>query len=224
MTSRTVALSKLLIGTLTLVLAGCFPEKPVKVSATPAAPQPVASKTPDDIPISYVQNVGVLPPEQAIPAGALSVEPQPQIAEHKNAGDNETTPRRRTASQNSTARLKPAESPATPAATAPPVTPPINPPGAAAAQTAGVAAGRSPLQADDNGPPRDLVATKIQGVRTNAKRIESARLTPKQRTTYRRVQSFIKLADQAMSRGELRQANELADRADTLARALTDGN
>jgi hypothetical protein len=103
MTSRTVALSKLLIGTLTLVLAGCFPEKPVKVSATPAAPQPVASKTPDDIPISYVQNVGVLPPEQAIPAGALSVEPQPQIAEHKNAGDNETTPRRRTASQNSTA-------------------------------------------------------------------------------------------------------------------------
>ena len=217
MTSRTNALLQLGIAALALSLAGCIPEKPVKASATPPAPQPVTSKAPEDTPIAYVQNVGVLPPAQAIPAGALSVEPPPQLAEHKNVGDSDTTPRRHAASQSASARMKPAE----PAAV-PPVT---LPPAAAAPVTPLVTAGGgSQLQADDNGPPRDLVASKIQGVRANAGRIESSRLGPKQRSTYRRVQSFIKLADQAMSRGELRQANELADRAATLARALTDGN
>jgi hypothetical protein len=161
------------------------------------------------MPISIVQDAAVLPPSQPVPAEALPpLDPPEQAApriQPTDAGDAA----RRHANASSTAR-KPAE--AVPGPQAPPVV--TSPPLVAAP-------GGSLVPSDPNIPGREALAAKINELRSSAARIAKTSMTNSQRITYKRVESFIKLSEGALSRGDLRQAGELADRAATLARALT---
>ena len=194
------------------LLSGCVGQAPPKVAVVPPPPQPAVVKPPEEPPISYVQNVAVLPPVQAIPAGALPpLDPPPQVADRR--AETDATPRRH-GQPNTAAIRKPAEPPATATVNTPvPVTPPA------------VVVAKPPVRlAEQNAPPRETVVAKINEVKGSAERLGLAKLTMSQNRTFKRVNSIIRLAEQAVQRGELIQANELADRAASLARALTGAN
>jgi hypothetical protein len=194
---------------LSLVGAGCVMPHATHVAAAPPAPQPAPQPPPEEMPISIVQNATALPPDQPVPPEALPpLDPPEQITPRSQPSDAAEAARRRTAAR------KPPET-VTPVPTPAPAAPAVSP----ATQPAG------PLVASDpNLPGRDAMAAKINDVKASAARIAQTGLTGSQRTTYNRIGSFIKLSERALSRGDLRQAGELADRAATLARALTRDN
>ena len=185
-----------------LACSGCVVSPATRVAATPPAPQPAPQPPPEEKPISIVQNAGLLPPAQPVPPEALPpLDPPEPSAPHAQPNDAAEAARKRNAAR------KPAE---TPASVAAPVAPAPAP----------VAASSALVTSDANLSDRNAIAAKIADVRASSSRIVQPGMTASQRSTYKRVESFIKLAQQALSRGDVRQAGELADRAATLARAL----
>jgi hypothetical protein len=191
-----------------LATSGCVTPRRARVAAVPPAPQAAPAAPPEEMPISIVQNAAALPPDQPVPPEALPpLDPPEQTAPRSQPTDAAEAARRRNAAR------KPPE-------TAAPV------PAPAATQPAAPAAQQpAPLVASDqNLPARSALAAKINDLKITAGRIAQPGLTGSQRTTYRRIESFIKLSERALLRGDLRQADELADRAATLARALNRDN
>ena len=191
----------------TLAVTGCV-ARGARVAAAPPAPKTPAPAPPEDMPISIVQNAAALPPDQPVPPEALPPLDPPEPAAPRSQPLDPAEARRRAAAH------KPAETPAT--APAPAAVTPVSP---AAPQPAAPLVASAPNQ-----PGRAALAAKINDLKATAARIGQPGLTGSQRTTFRRVESFIKLSERALSRGDLPQAAELADRAATLARALTRDN
>jgi hypothetical protein len=83
---------------------------------------------------------------------------------------------------------------------------------------------RPPLQEILPGPERQRLLDEATARKTEARQlVEQARrrhLTRQQSNLVDRIQSFIKQADDAERRGDMRQASELAERALVLARDL----
>lgn len=184
--------------------AGCVAPRASRVAAVPPAPQAAPPAPPEAMPISIVQNAAALPPAQPVPPEALPpldppepVSPRPQPADAADAA-KKRAPGRKTA-ENAAPVPAPAATPAAVSAAQPPA---------------------SLVGSDENLPGRSALAAKIKELKLRVAHIAQAGVSGAQRPTFHSIESFVKLAERALSRGDLRQAGELADRAATLARAL----
>jgi hypothetical protein len=154
------------------------------------------------MPLSIPQTDVHLPPPQPVTTEAAATAEPPE--------EPAATPEPpRTARRPRQPAPKPAESsaPATPPA-AVPAAPPEHPP----IEEVTPAAEQKRFQ--------DEAAARKREVHQIVDPIDTRRLNRQQRTTLGRIQSFLKQSDDAESRGEMRQASELAQRALILAREL----
>jgi len=196
---------------LALVLAGCVLRgKPKTAKATPPAPKPpaaaVAPPPPPPI-LSIPQTQVVLPPSQPVKPEALETVPVVQPPE---------TP--------SPVRL-PRPRPAPPAAQPKPEN---QPPAQPAAQTPPPPeTERPPVQPIVPGEDLKKLQESAQARRREAGLLlagaQGRRLSQQERDLVRRTQSFLNQSEQAESRGDMRQADALAERAQVLARELQSG-
>lgn len=204
---RHTALPTILTLASMLAGAGCVTPRASKVAAVPPAPQPAPAAPAETLPISIVQNAAALPPDQPVPPEALPpLDPPEQISPRTQPADAAEAARKRNAGRKPPEPAAPSPSPA--------ATPAITP-----------AQPSAPLVAsDENLPARSALTAKINDLKLTLKRLAQPGLSGSQRTTYHHIESFTKLSERALSRGDLRQAGELADRAATLARAINRDN
>jgi hypothetical protein len=189
-------------------LPSCVLKKPQTVKAAPPAPAPTASPVPapPPAPLSIPQTNVHLPPPQPVSAeAAASAQPPEEPAAQPE-------PPRTTRRTRQPGPPKPVESaaPAAPpaAAPAPAAAPPEHPP----IEEVTPAAEQKRFQ--------DEAAARKREVHQLVDPIDRRRLNHQQRVMFDRIQSFLKQSDDAESRGEMRQASELAQRALVLAREL----
>ena len=163
------------------------------------------------MPLSIVQDAAVLPPSQPVPPEALPpLDPPGQAVPRTPPVDSGEAAHRR-----STARKPPEAGPVSGPVAAPPV---------AASLPSAPATPGTLVYSEPNLPGREALVGKLNDLKATAAHIANTSMSTSQRLTFKRVQSFIKLSDGALARGDLRQAGELADRAATLARALNRDN
>lgn len=203
-------LEAILAVAMALSLAGCVVHgKPKPVAATPAPPQPeptAAAPTPPPEPLSIPQTQVKLPPEQPLTSEALQTLQPPEQTPPATTNAN-TRPARRPPPQTTTPRTE------TPPAAAPPVAPP------ATAEPA-----RPQVQEMLDPAERN----RLQGLADAHKREIRQWLTPPRarrlnKDTVNRIQSFLKASDDAEQKGDMREANALAERALILMRELQGG-
>ena len=164
------------------------------------------------MPLSIVQDAAVLPPSQPVPPEALPpLDPPGQAVPRTPPVEPGEAARRR-----STARKSPEAGPSSgPVAAPAPV---------AASLPSQPATPGTLVSSEPNLPGREALVGKLNDLKASAAHIANTSMSTSQRLTFKRVQSFIKLSEGALARGDLRQAGELADRAATLARALNRDN
>jgi len=202
-----------LVTMLALCTLACVEQKPVKV-ATPPTPTPVVKAPqppPDPAPVIATQNVAKLPEAQPIPAGAVPVHELPPVptvtADREPAAPARTTPSRTVTSQ-------PVRSPTTE-----PTTP-------APTQSAPETAEEPPLAPRLEPSSRATVrsATDIRGTINEVdgliKQLRSRALDAESKSVLDRVQSMVRLARDAIKKGTLAQADDLINRAASMARDL----
>jgi hypothetical protein len=194
----------LLIVALAAGVSGCSLRKPKPVSAAPAPPKPAVAPAPapPPEPLSIPQtNVHLSPPQpltpEAIATTQLPGEPPPTPAQPPRP-----QPKR--------------PQPARPVVEQPPAAPVPAPPTT-------VEPGRAPitevLAPAELKRLQDEAGTRVLEARKVLAQIPRSRLR-EQRTTVNRVETFLKQAEEAERRGDMRQASELAGRALVLAREL----
>ena len=199
------------------VLSGCVvrgKNAPQVVSVPPAPAPAVKPPSAPPQPLSIPQTQTQLPESQAISPEALAtirkLEPPAAVVQ------GQVTP--------SSIR------PAAPAVSAPkPETPQAQttqpPPAPAPATTEPEQ--RQVVQelvpADESKRLQDLAGGRKQGVRKALEQLQSHQLTREQRGEVARIQSFLQLSDEAEKRGDMRQADALAERAQILMRELQNG-
>jgi hypothetical protein len=190
---------------LAIPLAGCaLSGKPkTTAAAVPPQPKPVAQpKAPLPVePLSVPQTQVQLPPPQPVNPDALTPAPPPQPAEPAVA----PRPVRRT----------------TPA-------PPQPKPETAAPQTAQPPEPeRPPIQelvpADEQKRDQESADAHKREIRQLLVQARARRLTSEQNKMVKRIQAFVTQSDDAEKRGDMRQADALADRGLVLAKELAGG-
>ena len=194
----------LLIVALAACVSGCSLRKPKPVSAAPAPPKPAAAPAPapPPEPLSIPQtNVHLSPPQPLTPEA---------IATTQLPGEPPPTP---------------AQPPRPPPKRPQPARPVVEPPPPAPVPAAPTTAepGRAPItevlapaelkRLQEEAGLRALDARKLLAQITRARRRQ-------QQTAVNRVEAFLKQAEDAERRGDMRQASELAGRALVLAREL----
>ncbi len=194
---------------LALVVTGCgcvTGGKPAKVAGVPAAPQPQQPVTvpprpsSPEPPISYPQTVVSLPRMRPVPPESIGEPPT-----------EEPTPVR-------TPRSKPAspgakELPASGELRAPEPSKPGPPP----AETAPAPA---LMRTDQNARTAQQIETRIRTVRDTLQRLGDQTRSPNVDASLSRIRSLLNLADRALKRRDLGQADSLTDRAEVIARDL----
>jgi hypothetical protein len=190
-----------------LGLSGCVLKKTPVAKAAPPPPKPTVAPAPapPPEPLSLPQTTVVLPPAQPLSQEAiLTTQPPEETPVPAPPPRTGSRPSR----QNNAGQQKPPE----------PVPPPVVAPPAANEPE------RPPLQEMLTGPERQRLLDETTTRKTEAIRLvdqaKRRRLTRQQNGTVERIQQFIKQANDAEQRGDLRQASELADRALVLAREL----
>jgi len=193
----------LLVAVMTVPLAACLLDgKPRTVAATPAPPKPVAPAPPPAEPLSIPQTNVALPAPQPLPEGALNTNPPP-----------------------------PEPEPETPAK---PVSQPAKPqrPGAPLPKTPD-----QPPAAEPEQPTRDLIQEVLKPDEKNrlldsahAHQAETRLLmagvnpkTPDQQRAKAEIDQFLQQSKQAEDNGDMRMADQLAERASILAKELRSG-
>jgi len=199
-------------------MTGCWggdKQASAKAVAPPPVPavKPVARAPPQ--PLSTPQTDVQLPPAQPVDPQALAVAPVPE----EPAGTS-TAPRapRRTVGPPAIVQQRP-EPAAQPATTAP-----------AAATTAPPATEETRPPIGEIVPPNEM--KRLQDSADGRKReikqlLDQARgrgLTRHEQSVISRIESFVKLSDQAEAKGDMREADALAERALVLAKDLTGGH
>jgi hypothetical protein len=193
----------ILAAALAISLAGCaLSGKPkTTAGAVPPQPQPAAQPKPAPPPeaLSIPQTQVQLPPPQPLNPDALTSVPPPEPAEPAAA----PKPARRT----------------TPAPAQP------KPEVAPAAQPAD--AGRPPIQeivpADERKRYQESADGRKREIRQVLEQAKTHRLTSEQNKMVKRIQAFVTQSDDAQKRGDMRQADALAERGLVLARELAGG-
>jgi hypothetical protein len=203
----------LLIGATVISLAGCVlnGKKSTASAVTPPAPPAVSSSAPPPRrSLSTPQTQVQLPPAQPVNPEALAAAPQPE--DQVEAPANPRPPR----------RVGPSAIPAPPRNTEAAQTAPQ--PAAAPAAAPPVEETRPPI--GEIVPPSET--RKLQDSADAHKReikqlLDQARakgLTKRQQTVVEHIESFVKMSDQAQGKGDMRNADALAERALVLAKDL----
>jgi hypothetical protein len=190
-----------LIVVLVLCLSSCVLKKPQTVKAAPPAPAPAPAPAPPPAPLSIPQTDVHLPPPQPVTQEAAATAQPPEEPTAAPA----PPPR---APRPKPPVSRPAETPATAAPPAGPAAPPEHPP----IEEVTPAAEQKRFQ--------DEAAARKREVHQIVDPLDRRRLNRQQRGLLDRIQSFLKQSDDAETRGEMRQASELAQRALVLAREL----
>jgi len=190
-----------LVLTLAVLLAGCVLQgKKPAAPATPAAPAPVAKSAAPPNPLSIPQTQVELPPPQPVSDAALAAGDVSQEAPEPPAAPR---PVRRSPGL-------PANSPARPETSAPP---------AAAEEPA-----REPIQqvlsADESKRLQDSAAEHKREIRHLVEQARSRRLNSHELSVLTRIEGLVKLSDDAEAKGDMREADALAERALVLAKDL----
>ena len=188
------------------LLTGCITGgKPAsKAVSTPPPPAPVAppaTPAPPPQPLSIYQTQVQLPAPQEISAEALSTTQVPEPPVEPPAGQRAV-------------RRPPA-----PAARTEPA-PPAAPPPAEAEQRETV---QEIVPPGESKRLQDSAEARKQEVRKLLNRAQARPLNREQRALIVRIESFLQLSDEAVHRGDMRQADALAQTAQVLARDLPNG-
>jgi hypothetical protein len=192
-----------LVAAMTIPLAGCLLSgKPKTAAYAPAPPKPAAPEPPPE-PLSIPQTHVDLPPSQPVPREALNTqlpeEPPPPVP---------PKPAPPPAKQRASAP-KPSEPPPAPDPEIVPSRPPIQeilPPDAQKRLQDSVLKHRAEI--------RTLVVQAQQG---------GHRLTANQKSTLGKIEQFMKQSEQAEKTGDIRSADEFAEKANILATELQSG-
>jgi hypothetical protein len=201
-------LAVILAAAIAISLAGCVLKgKPATASAVPVVPKPAAAPAPPPAPpppLSVPQTHPELPAPQPVSAEALATAelpgepPAPPPAPPK-------APRKGNASS---ARRNPEAAPPTPAVVAPPAEPDPRP----------------PIQ--EIVPAEDLTRLKASAdahkleIRNLLEQLPRRGQTTEQKAAVDTIRSFVRLSDEAERSGDMRKANELAERGLVLAQGL----
>jgi len=187
---------------LAVLLAGCFLQgkQPVAQAAPPPPAAPAAKSTAPSQPLSLPQTEVELPPPQPIPDGALTAAETPQ-----EPPEPATPPR------------PPKRAPGP--ATAPPARPETAAPPAATEEPA-----RAPIQevlpADESKRLQDSAAEHKREIRRLVELARGRRLNSHEVSVVTRIEGLVKLSDDAEAKGDMREADALAERALVLAKDL----
>lgn len=193
----------ILIAAWSLWLCGCvIGNKRQTAKATPPAPPPVVAPAPQapPAPLSIPQTQVELPAPQPIDPAALATSSQP--AETPPEPPAKARPPRRAAAPARSA--EPAAATPPPVETSEPERPPI--------QEILPAEMQKKLQESAQSHKREAAQLLQQA--------QSRRLTRQQTGLVRRIEQFVKLSDGAEQSGNMREADEFAERALVLAREL----
>lgn len=201
-------LSLSLLALLALLLAGCAARGDAKPAKAPvAAPKPAAvSRTPPPppAPLSIPQTQVQLPPAQPVLPEALAVAEEPAVVELPEPPAQR--PVRRVPAAAAPAVPRP-ETPAPVQAQGPPPAP----------ERPRLVEAISP---DDQRRLTDSLAARRREVSQNLDAATARGPNNTEKTMMNRIRSFQKLADDAQSSGDLRQADGLMERAQILSREL----
>jgi hypothetical protein len=189
----------------------CVLSGKVKSSAAAAPPPPKPATQPAPAqpsePLSVPQTQVQLPPAQPINPDALATEPKPE--EPATAPTASRAPR-----HTAPAQPKPAETqtPSTP--TPPPVT---------AAPAEELPPVQEVLSPEDRKRLQESADNRQNEIRQLLSQLKGHRLSAEQNREVKRIQSFVEQAENAEKRGDMRQADALAERALILAQEMTGG-
>ncbi len=196
-------------------LAGCsLHSKPKAVAAAPPRPQPAAAvpavPQPPPSPLSIPQTQVQLPPPQPVNPDALVTPPPEPPPETSPAAPG--TRAGRTRNPSSGGAPAPPKPEAAPPAPAP--TPTVEPP-------------RQPIQEmvpqNEQKQLQDSAEGRRKVVQQWLDGLGQKRMTRHQQTTVLRMRAFLKDSEEAEARGDMRQADALAERAQILLRELQNG-
>jgi hypothetical protein len=195
----------MLMGLAALMLAACAEKGNGKASktATPAVPAVAHAASPPEK-LSIPQTQVALPAQQPISPEALAQAEAPPVLELPEA------PAPRQPSRPSVAR------PAPPPTRTEPAQPSTPEP-------------KRPIVQEQIPPAEqrrltELVATRKREIAQRLDAVASRGATPEESSLVNRIRSFLDLADKATQRGDLRQADALAERAQILSRELSSGH
>jgi hypothetical protein len=189
---------------LAVSMAGCVLKGKPKIAAAPPQPQPAAqpNPTPPPEPLSVPQTQVQLPPPQPVNPEALAVPAPPEPVEPAPA----PKPARRTAVGSPPPK--------------PEVVGPVATPSPAEPE-------RAPIQeivpADEKKRYRESAEASKREIRHLLEQAKAHRLTTEQKKIATRVQAFVAQSDDAEKRGDMRQADALAERGLVLAKDLAGG-
>ena len=192
---------------LAVVLSSCEPVAKAKAPVVPAAPQPQTPAV-DRAPLVLSQTTAQIPATDPVPPEAIPPRP-PLDTPAPETAEPAASPRRSAQTTNRDARPRPADPPPEPETIAPAPAPATGP--RVVESTEDRAASRAKIEALQNDVRQKLTAA---GSPANA--------TAK--NSLSRVQSFLRLSEQALKKGDLRQAQALAERAAALLRDYTRGH
>jgi hypothetical protein len=189
----------ILVAAMAFSLAGCvLGRKPKPVTAAPAPPQPVAA-APAPQPLSIPQTHVDLPAPQPVDPAALATAPPVEPPAPVQARPAPVPVRRQPAPQPKADPSPPEPSPA-----------------------------RQPIQEVLPAEVQKQLQASAQRhkaeIRTLLAQAQRRSLTAAERSTVARVNQFVKLSDDAEKSGDMRSADELAERAHILARELQSGH
>jgi hypothetical protein len=200
---------------LAISLAGCVVRGTPKTAAVPATPQPAApaapAPEPPPQPLSIPQTEVQLPPAQPLSAEAMATLQPPEPATGPVTNPTRTT-RRNPSVTNTPAQPRPeAPAPVTPA----PVAPAPAPPPAEAHPLI-----QEIVPAGEQKRLLDSAEGRKREIQQSLNTLGHKRLNRHQQTTVSRIRAFVRDSDDAQRRGDMRQADALAERAQMLLREL----
>jgi hypothetical protein len=190
-----------LVLALAVLLAGCFLQGKQPVArTTPAAPAPAAKSAAPSQPLSAPQTQVELPPPQPVSDAALAA------GEASQEAPEPATPPRPVRRNPGPPAINPArpETPAPPAATEEPARAPI----------------QEVLSADESKRLQDSAAQCKREIRRLVEQARLRRLNNHELSAVARIEGMVKLSDDAEAKGDMREADALAERALVLAKDL----
>ena len=193
-----------LVLVLPLLLAGCFLQgKQPAAQSTPAAPAPAAKSSSPPPPLSVPQTQVEIPPPQQVPEGAVAAGQTPPDAPQPAASQR---PARHSMGPPvpSPAKSEPA---APPAVNEEPARPPI----------------QEVLSPDDRKRLLDSAAESKREIRRLVELVRQRHPGAVESGVISRIEGMVKLSDDAEAKGDMREADALAQRALVLAKDLESG-
>jgi hypothetical protein len=194
----------ILVPALAVLLAGCVlrGKQPV-AQATPAAPVAAAKSAGPPPPLSTPQTQVELPPLQPVSDAALAAG---EVSEDAPEPAAPPRPMRRSPGAPAINPARP-ETPAPPATTEEPARAPI----------------QEVLSADESKRLQDSAAQCKREIRRLVEQARLRHLNGHELTAVARIEGMVKLSDDAEAKGDLREADALAERALVLAKDLDSG-